>query len=447
MLKALAQRLALILAGIVVAFAIAEVAVRVFDLAPAEFYTYDPYVGWKLKPGASGWQTHEGRALIEVNGDGFRGPDYSLAKPPGTLRVAVLGDSFTEAQHVALDDTFCAVAQRDLQAQCPFVTGGNGKPPRLFSRVEVMNFGCDGYGTTQELITLRHWVWRYSPDVVVLAFFNGNDVRNNSVVLEGDKCRPFFVHRHGQLVLGGPFEDSASFRTHCMLRFESRHSQVLNLIGSGRSELSHLLHRATAKPSGHAAKVLPRGFELGLSDLVYGPPINDVWREAWSVTDEQIELMHREVEAHGALFLVATVGTGIQDDPGPQFRANYLRMVRSDNIFYSDDHLRDLGARDGFAVINLPRLMQEYAEAHQTYLHGFPNTGPGQGHWNEEGHRVAGTLIGERIRQLLDDASAAPAAPPAPPVPAAQPASPPAAPAASAAPMAPATAAASPPPD
>ena len=413
MLKPLVQKLGLILVGILIAFGIAEVVVRVFNLAPAEFYTYDPYVGWKLKPGASGWQTHEGRGYVQANRDGFRGPDYSYAKPPGTLRVAVFGDSFTEAQHVAYEDTFCAVAQRDLEAQCPFVVSGNGRPQRLITRVEVMNFGCDGYGTTQELLTLRHWGWRYAPDVVVLIFFNGNDVRNNSVVLEGDKCRPFFVHRKGKLELGGPFEDSPLFRAHCMLRFESRHSQVLNLIGSGRSQLSHVVRDALAKPAPtHAIKAPVRGFELGLSDLVYGPPINDTWREAWSVTDDQIELMNQEVKAHGALFLVATAGTGIQDDPNPEFRAKYLRMVHSDNLFYSDDHLRELGAQHGFAVLNLPQPMQEYAQARQAYLHGFPNTTQGTGHWNDEGHQVAGTLIGERVRQLLDDAGAASAAAP-----------------------------------
>jgi len=421
MLKAIAQRLALILAGILAAFAITEVAVRVFNLAPAEFYTYDPYVGWKLKPGASGWQTHEGNALIEVNSDGFRGPEYSFEKPPGTLRIAVLGDSFTEAQHVAFDDTFCAVVQRDLQAQCPFAIGGDRLPRQIFTQVEVINFGCDGYGTAQELLTLRHWVWRYSPDVVVLAFFNGNDVRNNSVVLEGDKCRPFFIHKDGKLVLGGPFEDSRAFRAHCIMRFESRHSQVLNLIGNGRSQLTNIIRGALANPHGGAAKPVPHGFELGLSDLIYGPPINEVWREAWSVTDDQIDLMSREVTDHGALFLVATIATGIQDDPNPEFRAKYMQMVGSNNLFYPDDHIRELGRRHGFAVINLPKPMQEYAEAHRVYLHGFPNTGPGQGHWNVEGHRVAGTLIGERIRQLLDESDAPSesspiaAAPPNPP--------------------------------
>ncbi len=427
MLKALAQRLALILAGILVAFAIAEVVVRVFDLAPAEFYTYNQYTGWKLKAGASGWQTHEGHAWVKVNSAGFRGPEFSFKKPPDTLRVAVLGDSFTEAQHVNYEDTFCAVAQSDLQEQCPFVIGGEGGQKRLFSHVQVMDFGCDGYGTAQELVTMRRWVWRYSPDVVVLAFFSGNDVRNDSVVLEGDKCQPFFVHRDGKLVLSGPFEDSWSFHTHCMLRFESRHSQVLNLIGSGRSQLRRIIRRERAKPQQRRRKKRPHGVELGLSDLIYGPPINQVWREAWSVTDDEIAMMNREVKAHGALFLVATVGTGIQDDPNPKFRAKYMHMVHSDNLFYPDDHIRELGKREGFAVLNLPKPMQEYAEAHRVFLHGFSNTTPGTGHWNVEGHRIAGVLIGERIRRLLNDSqpSATPAPPAAAPAAQAPPAAPP----------------------
>ena len=417
MLKAMLQKLGLILGGILIAFVIAEIAVRVLNLAPAEFYTYDPYVGWKMKPHAYGWQTHEGDALIEANREGFRGPDYAVQKPPGTLRIAVLGDSFTEAQHVAFEDTFCQVAQRDLQSQTPFSVGGDGRPQRLFTNVEVMNFGCDGYGTTQELEVLRHWVWKYSPDVVVLAFFNGNDVRNNSVLLESDKCRPFFVHRDGRLVLGGPFEDSWRFRTHCMLRFETRHSQVLNLLGSGHQvthllRASHLLpgHPATANHS--AAKRLPHGVELGLNDVIFAPPATAAWREAWSLTEEQIELMNREVTAHGALFLIATIPTGIQDDPKPLARAKYMKFVHSTNLFYPDDRIRELGAQHGFAVLNLAKPMQEYAEAHQVYLHGFANTSPGLGHWNVEGHRVAGTLLGERIRQLLDESPGPPPAPP-----------------------------------
>jgi hypothetical protein len=55
--------------------------------------------------------------------------------------------------------------------------------------------------------------------------------------------------------------------------------------------------------------------------------------------------------------------------------------------------------------LNLPKPMQYYAQARGVYLHGFANTTPGTGHLNVEGHRVAGTLIADRIRQLLEGAT------------------------------------------
>src|SRR5260370_14672541 len=116
-----------------------------------------------------------------------------------------------------------------------------------------MNFGVDSYGTAQELLTLRYLADKFSPDAVVLAVFTGNDIRNNSSVLEGDKCRPFFVLRSGELVPGGPFEDSSSYRLRCHLRFMSREFAVLNLIGSAQSVLKACPHRPSSPRATHSA--------------------------------------------------------------------------------------------------------------------------------------------------------------------------------------------------
>ena len=112
------------------------------------------------------------------------------------------------------EDTFASVAARKL-AQCPLLKG---------RRVEALNFGVDGYGTTQELVTLREKVWAYQPDIVVLAIFLGNDVRNNSVSLEPNLCRPFYIERDGKFMPAGPFRGSNSFRLWCMARFDYRKS-------------------------------------------------------------------------------------------------------------------------------------------------------------------------------------------------------------------------------
>jgi hypothetical protein len=67
-----------------------------------------------------------------------------------------------------------------------------------------------GYGTAQELIMLRKKVWDYSPDIVILAFFIGNDVINNSPKLEYDRYRPFFAYdASGKLVPDMSFRNLA----------------------------------------------------------------------------------------------------------------------------------------------------------------------------------------------------------------------------------------------
>ena len=47
----------------------------------------------------------------------------------------------------------------------------------IHKKIEVINFGVTEYSTAQELLTLRHNAWNYNPDLIILAFFIGNDFR------------------------------------------------------------------------------------------------------------------------------------------------------------------------------------------------------------------------------------------------------------------------------
>ena len=411
-----AANLALVLAGVAMAFLVAEAAVRVSGLAKVSLYTWDAYRGWSLKPGAAGWQRDEGAGFVSVNRAGFRGPEWTIAKPPDTLRIAVVGDSFTEAPQVAYDQTFCAVAEHALGG----CKGLGGK------RVQVMDFGTDAYGTAQELITLRRHAWQYSPDLVVLAFFSGNDLRNNSTALESDKCRPFYVLEGGQLVLGGPFERSRWVYLSCMMRFESRHSQVLNLLGDAKSEIRSKIKAREARrssagapkpaalaPTPAASSIIngfmpvaeqqpaPLGHEAGLEDNIYNPPATPVWQDAWRVTEGIITMMARETAAHHVPLLVVTLANPPQIYPSPTVRGYYLKTYRSTDIFYPDQRIKALGDREGFEVLNLAAPMQAYADEHHVFLAGFKDTKLGMGHWNAAGHQLAGELIAQKICEML----------------------------------------------
>jgi hypothetical protein len=427
--RRVAANLALVLAGVAIAFLVAEAAVRLSGLAKVSLYTFDAYRGWGLKPGASGWQREEGAGFVSVNRAGFRGPQWTIAKPADTLRVAVVGDSFTEAPQVAYEQTFCAVAERALGG-CKGVGVGGRK-------IQVMNFGTDAYGTAQELITLRRHVWQYSPDLVVLAFFSGNDLRNNSTVLESDRCRPFYVFEDGKLTLGGPFERSRWFYLSCMMRFESRHSQVLNLIGDAKSDIRSKIKAmeaarrsaAALKPAARAPEVGGRapkpegrmsngGFmpvaerqpaalmhEEGIEDNIYRPPVTPIWEDAWRVTEGIITMMARETAAHHVPLLVVTLANPPQIYPDRSVRGYYSMTYHSSDIFYPDQRIKALGEREGFEVLNLAAPMQAYADEHHAFLAGFKSTKLGVGHWNADGHRLAGELIAQKICEMLSTAT------------------------------------------
>jgi hypothetical protein len=371
----------LIVFGVICAGLIAEGGVRIANRYFPYFYCYDAGRGWGLRPNTAGYYRREGGSYVEINSGGFRGPEVAKAKPPGTIRIAVLGDSYTEAIQVPYEDTFASVAGRQL-AHCPLLKG---------QRVEALNFGVDGYGTTQELVTLRKQVWAYHPDLVVLAIFLGNDVRNNSASLEGNLCRPFYVEHNGKLSPAGPFEGSNSFRLWCMARFDYRKAGMFSLLSGAWTILTTRNQQPTAE--------LP--VEAAINYDIYKPPTGPVWRDAWQVTDDLVEETHREAARHSAAFLTVTLDTSIQVWPDQKVRENFMQRIGVSDLFYPDRRIAALGERDGFDVLTLAEPLFQYAQAHHAFLHGFANSKIGFGHWNVEGHRVAGELIGERLCAML----------------------------------------------
>jgi hypothetical protein len=386
-------KLLLALFGVAIALILAEVAFRITGMAPLSQSAWDYSRGWQLQPGASGWQRSEGHAYVTINREGLRGPEVPLAKPPDTVRIAVLGDSFTEALHVPYQQSFCAVAERALN-RCGALGG---------RRAQVIDFGVSGYGTAQELLTLREKVWRYSPDIVVLAICTGNDVSDNSSALDtdswlnGERCRPYFANRGGKLVETSEFRDSLLPHLWCRSNFALRESAIVRVIG----DPIVLMYSSVSDRFGSRAATPVAGHEPGLDDQIYSPPQTWEWNEAWNVTDDLIAETNCEVAAHGARFLAVTLSNPVQDYPDAGYRANYLKAVSGTDIFYPEHRIIALGSHDGFPVLNLAPQMQSYADAYHAFLHGFPNTKMGEGHFNAQGHKVAGELIAARLCELI----------------------------------------------
>jgi hypothetical protein len=356
------------------------------DSAPTRFHTSDPNLGWKLKPGASGEWNGEGASFVQVNSEGLRDREHTKAKPPNTLRVAVLGDSFTEAIHVPVEQTFWSKLERKL---------GNCQAVKGRKNVEVINFGVQGYGTAQELIMLRKKVWDYSPDIVILAFFIGNDVINNSPKLEYDHYRPFFAYDASDNLV-----PDMSFRNLAPIDRNERAVSFVDRMPGWLVNNSRILQVLKKVDLDRKKGELSEDF-TNLSTQNLKEPQDAAWQEAWRVTEGLIVTMRNEVVQKNADFLVVTIGDPIQVRPEPEKRKSFMIKNNIQDLFYAERRLEKLGVREGFRVLNLSEQFQAYTDKYQVCAHGFENYVPCGGHWNELGHRLASILINRNLCQNL----------------------------------------------
>jgi len=408
--RRLFAKLLLILLGFLLGGILAEIVLRVAGYSYPEFYTLDQSRGYALRPGAEGWYRKEGEAYVRINSDGLRDREHSLTKPPDTIRIAVVGDSYPEALPVSLEEAFWWVMGRKVQ-ECD---GSSVK-------IEVLNFGVSGYGTAQELLTLREQVWKYSPDIVMLAVTTNNDITDNSRALKKTEEIPYFVYHDNHLTLDDSFRNSRVFRLRQSRisrfgRWLRDHSRVVQAITQGHHGFKILLSSWRAQrsqrvqpPPAHIdengearqkSDLISRTEELGADNLVYLEPANAVWNDAWRVTEELILVMRDEVNARGAKFVVVTLSNGPQVLPDPKVREEFKKRFSITDLFYPDERIKSLGAREGIPVITLAPELQEFAERNGVFLHGFGEN-VGNGHWNATGHRVAGELLAKKMCEAV----------------------------------------------
>jgi len=143
---------------------IQDVAVVEHGAGAASYTKYTP--SWTKKMPLVGGE--EGTARI--NNHGFRGDDFTLEKPPGTLRVVVLGASSTFGYFDRDEETYPAYLEDELrEALAEQPLGG-------FTSVEVLNFGIPHLESDQIRALFEAEALGVDPDVVT--FYEGvNDTR------------------------------------------------------------------------------------------------------------------------------------------------------------------------------------------------------------------------------------------------------------------------------
>jgi hypothetical protein len=299
----------------------------------------------------------------------------------------MLGDSFLDSSNVAEDEALNRAVEKELKA-CRAI--GNRK-------IEVLNFGVSGYGTGQQALLMQQKVAAFQPQLVLLAFYAGNDVMNNSRALsiEGQKTKPYFVEAPGgDLQLDMSFRDSGRFRKEIASDWRRRVInnsyvlQILKQVVQKKPAIPEPLVFKNSADSPTKGRFRPEATEL------YSPPSNEPWRSAWAVTEKILLQMRDWAKQHNIGFGLVVIPDPIQALPGEHRRRENAEAVKATDLDYPVRRLAQFSTQNDVSTLSLLEPFRSYQDRERVFLYGFPPK-LGDGHLNASGNQVAGKLIAD----------------------------------------------------
>jgi D-alanyl-lipoteichoic acid acyltransferase DltB (MBOAT superfamily) len=208
------------------------IIVDTVDFTDSQWFTPVDDIRFKVfRPNVT--DTFEG-VSSSTNRWGMRDRDYTLEKPDGTVRVAVLGASYTMGLGVSDHETFEQIVEDRLKAMVP-----PGKS------VEMMNFAVSDYSTLESLYQLEQDVLKFSPDVVMLVAHGGERNRvANKMALRIHHGHPLTFDYLNRLKRELVLVDGAAY-SDCVRSLRPHGKDILQW---AYLEMAHICKNASAKP-------------------------------------------------------------------------------------------------------------------------------------------------------------------------------------------------------
>lgn len=148
-------------------------------------YRHDTLLGWRPVPYYDGYFFDATQVNVRNSSIGMRDGERKEVKNDGSLRVAVLGDSFVWGYDVESHERFTDQLENLLRG------------------VEVLNWGVSGYSTDQEFLLFQELQKKFHPDVIIVLFHSDDRYGNQTLSIFDGYRKPRFEATNGGLNLTG----------------------------------------------------------------------------------------------------------------------------------------------------------------------------------------------------------------------------------------------------
>ncbi len=366
-LRRLAKKLALLASTLLVMLVSAEVAVRLFTDTVPPLIVKDPVIGRRYEPGFEGpvyVAESDRKIMLRFNDVGFRGPNRPLEKPDGVCRVAVLGDSMIASVAVEEENTMVCRLEKMLNRSHPQV------------KWEVHNFGVSGSSPGQEMVLYRELVASFDPDIVLCAYFVGNDLSDNSSRLSNNPRIYFDIDETGKLH---------------QLPFSA-----------GRANMSYYLNRCSRfyvwqkRAVNHARhNVQKQTGALAPWQWIFCCKETPDVAHAWKLTDAIHREFQREVTRRGGQFAVVMIPSAwqIYEDIFQEVVDRAGELAPHFDRDYPDRRLGELCRQSGVPLLSMTDDFRKAAPSGTTEEKQEWLFLRGAGHFNDRGNALAAKAV------------------------------------------------------
>lgn len=354
-------KIILLLSSCGFALVVAEIFLRAIHYAPEELHLFrdnpNGTGSYRLRPNVD-VVTRSGKS-IKTNSLGMRWREIPLIHPEAKKRIAFVGDSFTFGLWAnTVEECFVSVFERQLGPD----------------KFEALNFGVPGFGLLDIELLLREEVLSFRPDCVVLMCYNGNDFLDTYLGLDR-----YYVARNGVLSLNGKVLEQkvpADLRRKGFKFQRSlvEHVYLLRLVNAG---LKSALGPRNLKPREPAGTDRSYTSNLFWSQKHYPKFALD----AKNVSLEALSRISQVCAQNGVELRIAAIPSIEQALYPKVFGEDYVRE-------FPQEYLREFAEKNSVPFLDLlPGLSWNGGE------HGQDLYDRVDGHFNNEGHRVVGSLL------------------------------------------------------
>jgi hypothetical protein len=331
------RRFELVVTNLVFTLVLAELVLRAYAaLSEVSLLLNDTLDAYRLVPGRDYGGGLRGNRL------GYPGREFEPQKCPGVYRIAALGDSFAVGPAVPFADNYLSLLENALPD------------------TEVYNFGVSGAGPREYHAILRRDVWTFSPNLVLVSIFIGNDITETMAT-----PRRLDPRQHALYLL---------------LTRAGRLAQEQRRVDQTRPDSASEERPLRSLSAESFREVEAR--RLAVCSDPPPPSVEKKWRQALGHLDRIV------ADCRGRRTPVAFVLIPDEFQVNPAVLAEALRkasLQRSDlDLDAPQRRLADFCAQRGVPCLDLLRAFRE--QPHATYA-------PRDTHWNSVGNRLAASEL------------------------------------------------------